>query len=1211
MNTRRASVIAATGLAALLWSALLLAGPASAQTPHGLEQAFLNPPDAARPWVYWFWLNGNITPEGITADLEAMKRVGIGGVLIMEVEQGASPGPIAFMGPQWRELFKHVVAEAQRLGLEVNINDGPGWNGSGGPWIKPEQAMQKVVFSETDVEGPRRFDAVLSQPQAVEDFYRDIAVLAFPTPGAYRIDDIITKAGYKKGTIAPASQPSLSSEMVIARDRIVDLSDKMDDKGRLVWDAPPGKWTVMRFGHTCTGAKTKPPPVTGRGLECDKLSREGTDANFAGMMEKLIADVGPAAGKTLVATHVDSWENGAQNWTTLMREEFRKRRGYDMLPFLPVMTGRVVGTLDTSERFLWDLRQTISDLILDNYAGRMRDLAREHGMRFSLEGYGEPGDDIPYAGRADEPMCEFWIGGHKMETCKEMASSVHLYGKPILGAEAFTARDTERWLEHPATIKALGDEAFCDGVTRFVFHRYAMQPWLDRAPGMTMGPWGLHYERTNTWWEQSAAWHQYLSRCQLMLRQGLFVADVCYVQPEITPQGYIAHERPGYDFDHCTAEAVLTRMGVKDGRIALPDGLSYRLLVLPKVATMTPQLLRKITELVEAGATILGPRPSRSPSLSDAPRSDAEVKTLTDRLWGDDKPATGITERSYGKGRVFSESHAANKTNESQGAQAPLGQAKWIWHNEGKGKPTAVAPATRRYFRRTLTLEPGLGIESALLVMTADNSYEAWVNGRRAIGGDSHTRLYSVDVAPLLKTGVNVLAVTAENGGTKPNAAGLIGQLTIRFRDGRTIHLGTDREWASVAKAKDDWTTATTPLNGWKPVLELGPPGMTPWPNVGKPVPLANAFPNARTVCDVLGRMDVRRDFEADGNLRYIHRRDGGTDIYFVANGENNWIGTNGTFRVSGKVPEIWDPLTGKTRRQAIYREVDGRTTLPICLEPSGSLFIVFRGPEATADATSKADPIIVVSRNGQGILPEAGHPQTTPPPAELLPDQAGDMNLLAWQPGRYEVKTLAGKIAAVEVEGPLAAQDVTGSWDVSFEPKRGAPAKVVFDHLVDWSKHADPGVKYFSGTANYSKTIHVSPDLLTKDRRLYLDLGKVQVMAEVTLNDKPLGTLWRSPYRVDITDVVRPGDNTLLIRVVNLWPNRMIGDEQLPEDSDRNSNGTLKGWPQWLQEGKPSPTGRYTFTSWRLWKKDAPLLESGLLGPVAIRPVAVVRLKP
>ena len=216
----------------LLGAGLNLALPAGAAQP--LERDFKEPPASARPWVYWFWLNGNITSNGITADLEAMKRVGIGGVLIMEVDQGAPVGPADFMGAQWRELFKHVVGEARRLGLEVNMNNDAGWNGSGGPWIKPEQSMQKVVWSETNLAGPSRFEGTLAQPETVAGYYRDISVLAFPTPGAYRIDRIKAKALYETGGIGDIPRTQLPAEMIIPRDRVVDLTSQMDSE----W--PPG-----------------------------------------------------------------------------------------------------------------------------------------------------------------------------------------------------------------------------------------------------------------------------------------------------------------------------------------------------------------------------------------------------------------------------------------------------------------------------------------------------------------------------------------------------------------------------------------------------------------------------------------------------------------------------------------------------------------------------------------------------------------------------------------------------------------------------------------------------------------------------------------------------------------------------------------------------------------------------------------------------------
>jgi alpha-L-rhamnosidase len=443
------------------------------------------------------------------------------------------------------------------------------------------------------------------------------------------------------------------------RARAVDLTAKMDASGKLQWDAPAGSWTVMRIGHTSTGKDNHPSPVSGCGLECDKLSKEALEAHFNGMMAKLIADAGPLAGKVLTYTHIDSWEVGKQNWTPKFREEFQRLRGYDPLPFLPGEVGCVVDSQAINTRFQWDVRMTVNDLLLENYAGHLQALARKNGMKLSIEAYDTcPCINQAYAGRADMPMGEFWVGGSCMNHCKEMSAASHVYGKPITGAEAFTASpDLAKWQHHPGSIKATGDQAFCEGINLFVLCFFTHQPWLDRAPGMTLGGWGFHYDRTETWWEQSKAWHDYLTRAQYILQSGLNVADICYLDVEDSPRS--APYRlglPGYEYDICPAEVVKTRMSVKEGRIVLPDGMSYRLLVLPPTEKMTPETLRKVVALAKAGATIAATAiPNQSPSLQNHPKCDEDVKALARALFGDVAvvPASGVNESKCGAGRVF------------------------------------------------------------------------------------------------------------------------------------------------------------------------------------------------------------------------------------------------------------------------------------------------------------------------------------------------------------------------------------------------------------------------------------------------------------------------------------------------------------------------------------------------------------------------------
>ena len=1199
-------------LVAAVLGCWLLAGVASADD--SLVTGFRQPPAAARPWVYWFPLDGNITSNGITADLEAMKRVGIGGVLYMETEQGTPRGPAKFAGPLWRDLFKHLCAEADRLGLQLNVNNDAGWCGSGGPWITPELSMQRIVWTETNVTGPMHFDADLAQPTAIRNFYQDIAVFAFPTPTS---DYTIAKRPGKTGESTQeiplrATFPVLPSDATIARDRIVMLKGEAFKNGRVNWDVPSGKWTLLRVGHTTTGKDNHPAPIDGRGLECDKLSKEAAEVAFNGLMSKVIEDSRALVGqdKTMVSTHIDSWEVGSQNWTPKFREEFQRLRGYDPLPFFPVMAGHVVNSLEVSERFLWDVRMTISDLLVENYAGRFEGLARQHGIRLSIEAYGEPADDLTYAGRADEPMAEFWSWDKfgAAFSCTEMASAAHVYGKRILGAEAFTASDGERWQGHPARIKDLGDWAFCEGINRFVFHRYALQPWTnpDRAPGISMGPWGLHYERTQTWWEQSRPWHEYLARCQYLLQQGLFVADLCFLAPEMSPQAFKSpvksgYDRPPYNFDGCPPEVVLTRMSVKDKQLVLPDGMSYRLLVLPQVETMTPKLLHKIKDLVSDGATVVGAPPVKSPSLSDYPHCDEEVKALAAELWGSGEAPAQLTARPFGKGRIFWGGEIKPKQTAALEAVNQLGAAKWIWRKEGN--PAASAPPGVRYFRRTVELETDSPIASAQLLMTADNAFDCRINDRSAGSGDSWARVYDLDVKSLLKPGANLIAVAATNSTDTPSPAGLIGVLKVKYANGRTLEVPTDARW-EVAESE------AASSGSWAGAMELGAVGMEPWGDIQGAVPAADPIPDANILCRLLSQMGVTPDFtcqtkSSKQSLRYIHRVIGGTELYFVANKNPQAEDAVCGFRVQGRRPELWWPDSGRIERAAIYNKGRGCTFLPIHFEPSGSVFVVFR-----EEPRLESNRIVLVMRNGEVVMDvtdkEAGLAVMGPAPAsaiELDRGQGGELRAQLWQPGKYEVLPLGGLNAArFEVAGIPEPLELTGPWDLSFPPNWGAPPRVTLDKLISWSEHPDTGVKYFSGTATYAKTFNFSTNSLAPNRRWYLDLGQVSVMAEVKVNGQDLGILWKPPFRVDITTALRPGDNSLEVKVVNLWINRLIGDEQLPEDSDRNPDGTLKSWPQWVMEGKASPTGRYTFTSWRLWKKTDALVPSGLLGPVRIQ---------
>ena len=1203
-----------------LVSLTLLAGILVVPAADRLERNFASPPAAARPWVYWVPLDGNISSNGITLDLEAMARVGIGGVLYMETEQGTPRGPAAFGGELWRNLFKHACAEAKRLGLQINMNNDAGWCGSGGPWITPALSMQKIVWTETNLTGPLKFDAPLAGPKQVANYYADIAVFAFPAPeNEFRIPKINGKSALTREEIPlRADHPAAPAGSTVNREQILNLTSHLDAAGRLTWEVPAGKWRVVRMGHTSTGKDNHPAPIAGRGLESDKLSKAATDAHWEGLMAKLIADNRPLVGqqRTFVSTHIDSWETGSQNWTPKWREEFQRLRGYDPLPLLPVITGQVVDSLEVSERYLYDVRMTVNDLLLENYARHFRELARRHGMRLSIEAYdGVPADDLTFGGCADEPMAEFWSWAKfgAAYSCTEMASSAHVYGRPILGAEAFTATDAEKWQGHPAVIKELGDWAFCEGINRFVFHRYALQPWpANVAPGVSMGPWGLHYERTQTWWEQSKAWHEYLARCQFLLQQGTFVADLCFLAPENSPQRWKSpvksgFDRPGYNFDGCPPEVLLTRMKLKDGRLTLPEGGSYQMLVLPKVETMSPQLLRRLKELVTAGATIVGAPPRKSPSLTDYPKCDLEVQRLVAELWGGELVvrtsaggASPLRERRLGKGRVlwggeFSPpaAHAENEPN-------PLQTAKWIWHR-GEGRPAEAVPAGKRYFRCPFTVELPGDIVSAQLTMTADNSFECWLNGKRLGSGDNFKHAYVFDARPNLQAGGNLLAVAAVNATDNPSPAGLIAALVLKSRDGKAKTIVTDSGWSSTVKPPEGWDWRTSlDSAGWTLATTAGPLGIEPWGELDDRSDAADPTPDIHALSELLHSQGVPPDFsfeapKADA-LRFIHKHLSDVEVYFVANKYPEPLTAKCAFRIVGRRPELWWPDSGRTERPALYDQGEGLTQLPVHFEPSGSVFVIFRRGERT-----ESDRVV----------------QVTPPVDQLqLTRGPRGLEFECATPGTYALTLANGAKRSVVVPAAASPISLTGVWEVAFDPNWGGPAQpVVFAALEDWSKRPEAAIRFYSGTAVYRKQFTLPADaggLLAdaSDRNravgtkqpCYLDLGKVAVMAQVILNGKDLGVLWKPPYRLEVSEALRLGENTLELRVVNLWINRQIGDMQLAEDSERNANGTLKSWPQWLLEGKPSPTGRQSFTSWRLWQQDSPLAESGLLGPVTLQ---------
>ena len=1078
--------IGCTCLAAVSLTAWML----SAQNADPLQRGFLDPPDSAKPRVWWHWMNGNITKEGIKLDLEWMKRVGIGGFQNFDASLSTPQvvdHRLVYMTPEWKDAFHYAATLADQLGLEMAIAGSPGWSETGGPWVKPEQAMKKLVWSETRITGGKPFTGALAQPPmvtgpfqnipragATASYYADVAAIAYrepdgdrplapskvttsgahldaaalargegdsalvlpstladdgtwiqfefaqpqkvaaialaaaaagtrellssddgstfkpaaaipgggsiphtvsfppvtarffrvtfrtaqpgspnPAPGGpeVRIAELALYAGARvnrfeeKAAFATAPDlyafptPSAADGGAIAKEDVIDLTSKMGRNGTLEWTPPEGHWVVLRMGYSLTGAHNSPASPEATGLEVDKLNRADVKAYMDRYLDMYKETLGPLMGKRgLEYVVTDSWEAGVQNWTDDMMAQFRKRRGYDPRPWMPVLTGRVVGSAEASDRFLWDFRETIGELTAENHYDQLTDLLHARGMgRYSEShesGRAFVGDGMEVKRRADIPMSAMWTQtpGQDREQygynadIRESASVAHIYGQNLVAAESMTAR-FGAWAWSPETLKPTADKELAMGLNRFVIHTSVHQPLVGKAPGLGLGPYGQWFTRNETWAEMAKPWVTYLARSSYMLQQGRFVADVLYYYGEgsnLTAE--FASKSPdvpaGYNFDYINADGLEHETSVENGEIVTPSHMRYRVLALdPYSQHMSLPVLRKIRDLVKAGAAVAGPRPTDTPSLGD---SESEFSSIVDEVWG-----SGAGEHACGKGMVYG---------------------------------GAVSAETQ-----------------AALKIPADFEY------------------------------------------TKP---------------------------------------------------------------------------------------------QPDTNLLFVHRSAPPAEIYWVdhRNARNETV--EASFRVKGMVPELWHADTG-VREPATYRTEGERVVVILPLNAWDAVFVVFR--------------------------PGAAPSRTLTDPSET-------------------------RVAAVE-----------GPWTVKFQPGRGAPDSITLASLTSWHQNSDLGVRYFSGTGTYIKSIDAPAAWFRKGTRLWLDLGDVKNVAEVSVDGKTLGIVWRAPFRVDVTDALKPGTNALEIRVANLWVNRLIGDAQ------------------------PGAAIKYTFTTQEFYQANSPLLPSGLLGPVVL----------
>ncbi|WP_066831636.1 glycosyl hydrolase [Rufibacter ruber] len=1170
-----------------------------------LEQGFKNPPPVSRTQNYWFWMNGNITKRGITLDLEAMQRVGMGGVQCFNVGNAIPKGPVDYLSPEWVELTKHAMNEAGRLNLEFSMHNCPGWSSSGGPWVTPELGMQQIVWKNTYITGGTEIIVKLPQPTTVRGFYKDTYVLAYPTlegeeqGNPYIIDGLLRKANFPlkvagqnpflKGRPVSADT-KLTPGTFIDPAKVLNISQQLGKDGTLKWKAPKGKWTVLRLGHTVIDRENRAAPESGIGLEVDKYRSQALDFHFNKLLEKLMPVVRQWANKTKVGLLIDSYEVGLQNWTPAMAAEFEKRRGYDFVKYLPAVTGRIVGDLDITERFLWDFRRTHADLIAQNYYGRFAELCRQNGMTSYVEPYSEvaPFDQMEVGSKVDITMGEFWGRGSRLFSTDKLASSIaHVFGKytdgrQIVGAEAFTGDPRHsKWMEHPYTMKSQGDFMFTSGVTRYIFHRYAHQPHSTARPGMTMGQFGFHYDRTNTWFEQSRSWLTYINRCQNVLQQGVFCADILYYAGETVPSDKLSHTvepnpapPKGYDWNWANKD-VLTRIRIQNNAISLPGGPTYKMLVLIPKKDMSLEVLQTLRELVNQGMVLVGNPPERTPGLQGHQKNEAALQQLVRELWGDSPAAV----RKVGAGTVF--------------RYQPLDQVVAQLNLKPDFEFTSKSgDAEVNFIHRTIAGGEVYFIGSRRR-LKEDLTATFRVTGKQPELWDAATgEINKLEVFDQID-GRTVVPLQLDPSGScfivfrEPVASTSIKSIE---KDGTA--LVSTQDFRRIAPGRYRDVTANFTLTAWvKPEVDDQLDGRFE----GKQISSHLFYPPEGEVLYGEGHAACGMVVARNGIIVSERAKGGLSKALIVPLSLSGW--THVALVYKDNVPSVYVNgkfiSAGKKSRKIVHPGVGDFKQ-----DYSGWLF---EGDLNSLEVTKEALSAERIQQLAQ--IPDKGPEQ--PGSVSLASGQPG---LLFWENGNYTLRTNKDKALTAKISGIDRPTVLSGEWTVNFPPNLGAPAKTVLPQLISLHKHQEDGVKYFSGTATYTKEFTVPANALDNGKRLFLDLGRVEVIAEVKVNGKDLGIFWKPPFLVEITNAVKKGRNSLEVQVTNQWPNRLIGDEQLPpenkyEGRGENSTGVIQKLPDWYVQDKPKPAGgRVAFSTFKHFLKDSPLLEAGLIGPVVLR---------
>tara|TARA_R110002050_G_scaffold187015_2_gene321406 strand:- start:50911 stop:53928 length:3018 start_codon:yes stop_codon:yes gene_type:complete len=668
-------------IAVLIWGVLLCTlfsckdGRAKANLVDDLisKQDFLNPPDATRPWVYYWWLKGNVTRELITRDLEQMKEKGIGGFLLFDSRgywddyygrTGHIPVPLnikyEFMSPEWREMVKYTMQEANRLGLKMSINLANTGGSLRGPWDMKENGAKQLIWTSADIKGPVKLEAQLKIP-ADKKYFNEITLIAVRIK--QEKNPLNEKTAFDiNGEWNIVAAPMADAPVVL---EIIDLKEKLNDK-RLQWEVPEGDWRIIRFGFHVIGDEGG----------VDILNSDAVTNYFQLMGAEILKDAGSLAGNTLTHFYNVSWEGGQPDWTIGFDRLFKEYRGYEMNSYLPILAGMSLKDSSLNQRFMRDYLKTVSECFTENCYKTIGRLCHEQGIQWHSENGGpwprqapmfKEADQLVFWGANDMPQGEFWSDDlsnlEKKSNIRYTGMAAHVYGRPLVSVEAFTHM-TNHWTMYPAYLKPFADVNFIDGANFFIWHTFTASPLEVGKPGYEYFA-GTHINPNVTWFDKASGFFDYLGRCQYLLRKGNYVADICCF---VSDKNYKKWGRGkewnpnsslkpvvGTSYDLLSSEALVERLSTKNGQLVLPDGMNYKLLVLDLEEPVIPvKVLQKVKKLVENGATlVLGEMiPLRSPDMANYPENDSEVKQLAKELWGNGNGRRKV--HSLGKGKIYS-----------------------------------------------------------------------------------------------------------------------------------------------------------------------------------------------------------------------------------------------------------------------------------------------------------------------------------------------------------------------------------------------------------------------------------------------------------------------------------------------------------------------------------------------------------------------------